>query len=64
MKVNQYYNVPIEREFDCRQCGTHVVVTTSKDKRVVFCSSVCEKNIGDGKVNKMHFIEKEGVRKI
>ena len=43
MKINQYYDVPIEREFDCRQCGTHIVVTNSKDKRVVFCSSVCEK---------------------
>ena len=45
MKINQYYDVPIEREFDCRQCGTHIVVTNSKDKRVVFCSSVCEKKI-------------------
>lgn len=43
MKINQYYDVPVEREFDCRQCGTHVKVMDPKDKRVVFCSKVCEK---------------------
>lgn len=43
MKINQYYDVQIEREFECRQCGTHVSVTSHKDKRVVFCSQKCEK---------------------
>lgn len=47
MKINQYYDVPVEREFYCRQCETHIKVIDPKDKRVVFCSKVCEKSIGD-----------------
>lgn len=43
MKINQYYDVPVEREFYCRQCETHIKVIDPKDKRVVFCSKVCEK---------------------
>ncbi|CAL7895690.1 hypothetical protein [Fusobacterium necrophorum] len=44
MKVNQYYtDVPIEREFYCRHCGTYVKIVDPKDKRTVYCSQKCEK---------------------
>ena len=33
----------IPREFDCKYCGKHVVVTNPKDRRRVYCSSHCEK---------------------
>lgn len=29
--------VPIKREFDCLECGKHIVVTSKEDKRVKFC---------------------------
>ena len=44
IRVNQFSGlVPVEREFNCRQCGTNVKVTDKKDKRTVFCSQKCEK---------------------
>lgn len=44
IKVNQFYdNVDCPREFVCAHCGTRVYVTDIKDKRVKYCSAVCEK---------------------
>ena len=44
IKVNQFYeNVDCPREFICAHCGVHVYVNDVKDKRVKYCSAVCEK---------------------
>lgn len=44
IKINQFYdNVDCPREFVCAHCGVHVYVTDIKDKRVKYCSAVCEK---------------------
>lgn len=43
MKVNQFYDVDIPRNFECRNCGVNVYINVRKDKRCVFCSKECEK---------------------
>lgn len=44
IRVNQFYdNVDCPREFVCAHCGTRVYVTDIKDKRVKYCSAICEK---------------------
>lgn len=36
--INRWVSrVPIKREFDCLECGKHIVVTSQEDKRVKFC---------------------------
>lgn len=34
---------PCPREFDCRMCGDHVLVTERDDRRTVFCRQACER---------------------
>ena len=36
-------DTPCPREFDCRHCGEHVVVTEHSDRRTVYCCQHCEK---------------------
>ena len=44
IRVNQFYkNVDCPREFSCAYCGVHVYINDPKDKRVKYCSAVCEK---------------------
>lgn len=35
--------MPVPREFDCRYCGEHVVVSDRHDHRSVYCCARCEK---------------------
>lgn len=34
---------PVLREFDCKRCGTHVVVRLVTDRRTAFCCPHCER---------------------
>ncbi len=34
---------PVEREFECKRCGTHVHVTDQSDHRMCFCCAYCER---------------------
>ena len=37
------YSTPCPREFDCRRCGTHVLVTSRDDHRTIYCCAYCER---------------------
>lgn len=56
--INQYYTVPVIRNFDCRYCGKHIDIFSREDKRVVFCSCYCEKTYWRKKSKENHKTKK------
>ncbi len=61
IRVNQHSGmVPIKRIFDCRTCGFKVCVNEKNDKRVVYCSSACEKKYWRDKTRRSEARRKRG----